>query len=213
MPTEFVVNFVAGVLTLAVLSRIVADNPVFRFAQYLFVGVSLGYGFVVLFQQVLLPNIFAVAGNITNPLMLIGGLVPFILGAFLLPRALGQPIGSSAANIPLSIIFAVGVAVTLAGALSGTLVPQLLATIPQPGGSPFALVSAAVLVIGVIATLSYFYFTVPRAARATRLLSIGSRLGYWWLMVTLGFFFAGALITYLTALTERFESLRALVPL
>jgi hypothetical protein len=47
MTQDVIVNIVAAVLTLMVLSRIAGDNPLFRIAQYLFVGVSLGLAFVV----------------------------------------------------------------------------------------------------------------------------------------------------------------------
>jgi hypothetical protein len=38
MTQDVIVNIVAAVLTLMVLSRIAGDNPLFRIAQYLFVG-------------------------------------------------------------------------------------------------------------------------------------------------------------------------------
>src|SRR3954447_14192421 len=44
--TQTVSYSIAIVMTIMVLSRIVGSNPVFRVAQYLFVGVSLGLAFV-----------------------------------------------------------------------------------------------------------------------------------------------------------------------
>ena len=55
--TPAVINIIALVLTIMVLSRIVGVNPVFRVAQYLLVGVSLGLAFVVAYHQVLRPAI------------------------------------------------------------------------------------------------------------------------------------------------------------
>ena len=55
--TPAIINTVAIVLTLMVLSRIAGDNPLFRIAQYLFVGVSLGLAFVVAYHQVLVPAV------------------------------------------------------------------------------------------------------------------------------------------------------------
>jgi hypothetical protein len=61
--------------------------------------------------------------------------------------------------------------------------------------------------VGVILTLSYFYFTVRRDTGLGRLVAGSAHVGYWLLMVALGFFLAGALRTYLAALSERLEFL------
>ena len=48
-----------------VLSRIAGDNPLFRIAQYLFVGVSLGLALVVAYHQVLTPMVRTI--GVTDP--------------------------------------------------------------------------------------------------------------------------------------------------
>ena len=53
--SQIFVSSLALVLTIAVLSRVIGPNPLFRAAQYLFVGTSLGLGFVIAYHQVLLP--------------------------------------------------------------------------------------------------------------------------------------------------------------
>ncbi len=53
--TQTVIDSIAIVVTIMVLSRIFGNNPVFRVAQYLFVGISLGLAFVVAYHQVLRP--------------------------------------------------------------------------------------------------------------------------------------------------------------
>ena len=59
--TQAVIDIIAIVVTIMVLSRIVGNNPVFRVAQYLFVGISLGLAFVVAYHQVLRPAVAASA--------------------------------------------------------------------------------------------------------------------------------------------------------
>jgi hypothetical protein len=107
----------------------------------------------------------------------------------------------------LALLFGVGAALALGGALVGTLVPQLLDTARPAGADPLSLVGAALLVLGVVLTLCYFYFTVPRESPPGRLVAIGAAAGRWLLMVAFGFFLAGGLITYLTALNGRLEFL------
>ncbi len=206
---ELIIKIIGVVLTLCVLSRIiwVQHNPLVRFAQYLFVGVSLGYAFVVLYHQVLWPAVFQVSVNLNNTGIVGFYLVPFVLGLLLLPRIAGQQQLSWLANIPLSLLFGVGAALALGGVLVGTLLPQILDTIQVPDGPLSQVLGAVFLAIGVILTLSYFFFTVRSDTGTGRLLAVTSRVGYWLLMVAFGFFFAGALRTYLAALIERLNYL------
>ncbi len=201
--TVLLIKIVAVVLTLMVLSRIIGDNPLFRIAQYLFVGVSLGYAFVVLYHQVLWPAVARVLNNLdrTDELWIV--VTPFALGLLLLPRITGRQRLSWLANIPLALLFGAGAALAVGGALIGTLAPQLRDTVQPAGVELSQLIGSVVLALGVILTLSYFYFTGRRDTGMGQFISGSGQIGRWLLMVTFGFFLAGALRTYLAALIER----------
>jgi hypothetical protein len=199
--TPFIVNIIAIVLTIMVLSRIVGDQPLFRLAQYLFVGVSLGLAFVVAYHQVLRPAVLGIAGGSVGAPIRYG--VPLLLGVLLLPRITRRQEFSWLANIPLALVFGVGAALAVGGAIIGTLLPQILDTARPLGGDPAALAGVVVLAIGTILTLSTFYYTVPRDRPAGGIVASAALAGHWLLMVAFGFFFASAVQTYLTALTER----------
>lgn len=196
---------IALVLTLLVFSRLLGDNPAFRVVQYLFVGTSLGYAFVVMYHQVLRPGAIGLAASLNDPARLTLLLTPWILGLLLLTRLARRQSISWLANIPLALLFGVGTALAVGGALVGTLVPQLLDTARPLGSEPQELIGGVLLLFGVILTLCAFYFTVPRETAGGRLVAAGARMGRWLLMVAFGFFFAGALLTYLTALNGRLE--------
>lgn len=203
--TSLVVNSTAIVLTLLVLSRIFGDNPLFRVAQYLFVGVSLGYAFVVVYFQVLRPAFFSLLANPADPVVLGLRITPFILGLLLLPRLTNRQTSSWLANLPLGLLFGVGAALALGGALVGTLFPQLLASAQPLGIETAQIIGSVLLTFGVVCTLMYFYFTVPRETGLGRFVAGGGVLGRWLIIVAFGFFFAGALLTYLSALNERLQ--------
>lgn len=203
--TTLVTGLVAVLLTLLVFSRLFGDNPAYRFAQYLFVGVSLGYAFVVVYHQVLRPSAIGALASAGDPSTLGLRLAPWLLGLLLLTRVTGRQAISWLANIPLALLFGVGTALAVGGALLGTLLPQLLDTARPVGGDPLQAVGAVLLVLGVVLTLCYFYFTVPRETAGGRVVALGARIGRWLLMVAFGFFFAGGLLTYLTALNTRLE--------
>jgi hypothetical protein len=203
--TELVVNSVAVVMTLLVLSRIAGDNPAFKVAQYIFVGVSLGYTFVVVYFTVLLPaarSLLATEGDLATL-----GLraAPLLFGLLLLPRLTNRQSASWLANLPLGLLFGVGAALALGGAIVGTLFPQLLDSARPLSGDIASVVGAVFLVLGVIVALCYFYFTVPRTSGIGRLAAGAGTLGRWLIIFSFGFFLAGALLTYLTALTERLQ--------
>jgi hypothetical protein len=199
--TQTVVSIIAIVLTIMVLSRIAGDNPLFRLAQYLFVGVSLGLAFVVVFHQVLRPAALTIASS-SDGAVVYG--IPLALGLLLLPRITRRQEYSWLANIPLALIFGVGAALALGGAIIGTLVPQILDTSSRPlAGAIPDIVGTVVLALGTVLTLTTFYFTVPRESGGGRLLVGAAAAGHWLLMIAFGFFFASAVQSYLSALTDR----------
>ncbi|NTW97872.1 MAG: hypothetical protein HGB28_04905, partial [Oscillochloris sp.] len=121
----------------------------------------------------------------------------------LLARVSGRQQISWVANLPLALVFGVGAALALGGTLLGTLIPQLQDSARPIGSDPFQALGLVLLVLGVVLTLCYFYFTVPRETPVGRVVMIGARVGRWLLMIAFGFFLAGGLLTYLTALNER----------
>ncbi|WP_129633444.1 hypothetical protein [Candidatus Oscillochloris fontis] len=196
-------GLVGVVLTLIVFSRLLGDNPAFRTVQYLFVGVSLGYAFVVVYHQVLRPNAITMLGALDKPPVLGVLILPFLLGILLLARMVARQQISWVANIPLALVFGVGAALALGGALVGTLAPQLLDTVRPISNDPSQAIGSVLLVLGVVLTLSYFYFTVPHETPGGAIVQTSARLGRWLLMIAFGFFLAGSLLTYITALNER----------
>ncbi|HJZ48221.1 MAG TPA: hypothetical protein VKE41_13675 [Roseiflexaceae bacterium] len=200
--TQQVIDIIAIVATIMVLSRIAGNNPLFRVAQYLFVGVSLGLAFVVAYHQVLRPAASGLISGGSNGAILYG--TPLFLGLLLLPRITRRQEYSWLANIPLALVFGVGAALAVGGAIVGTLAPQILDTSNRPlAGEPLQIVGALVLAIGTVITLGAFYYTVPAESPRSRLVALVATAGHWLLMIAFGFFFASAVQSYLSALTER----------
>ena len=52
---ELIGVWIAVFLTLCIFSFLYRDNPFYRFAEHLFVGVSVGYGIVLSIHQGLIP--------------------------------------------------------------------------------------------------------------------------------------------------------------
>ena len=131
----------------------------------------------------------------------------------LLPRALGGQQASWLSNIPLAVVFGVGAALVVGGTIIGTLIPQISATAQPFSSDTAATVGSIVLVLTTIIILTRFYYTIPVTTGAGRIVAGASVFGHWLLMIAFGFFFAGTIQTYLSALIERLQFLFSLLPL
>src|SRR5512140_2984912 len=122
---DVIAGIVAFLFTLMILSYLVGDNPLFRVAIYVFVGVSAGYVAVVAWWQVLWPDLFVpmISGAPTQRALL---LVPFVLTGLLLMK--GWPSLSRLGMPAMGLLVGAGAAAAVGGAVLGTILPQLNAT-------------------------------------------------------------------------------------
>ena len=203
MNQELLGLWVAAILTLMVYSFLIADNPLFRLAEHLLVGTALGYAVLVVLQRFLAPSIARVFSPTVHPVSrVMTGLG--ILWGVLLWLWLVRP-ARWLASWSLAIVFGVGSALAIGGALMGTLIPQTRATmLPLSGANWWEnLVTVVVLLAG----LTYFFFISGQDRRGGKVLVWVARFGRWCLMVALGAFLGTRAISLLSALVERFQSL------
>ncbi len=201
-------TIVSFLLTLLILSFIFGDNPLFRIAAYLFVGVSAGYAAVLLVYQVLWPHLIVpiASGNWITA-------VPLALGLLLVFRLV--PSLSRVGNMSMAYLVGAAAAVAIGGAIVGTVLGQArgainafdLSTAQAAGGPVFQLGEAVIMLVGTVGTLAYFQFTArtrpnqpPQRPAVVEMLA---RVGQVFIAITLGSLFAGVLAAALTALIER----------
>lgn len=202
---------IAALLSICILSRAIADNPFYRFAQSVLIGTALGYIAAVIVRDVLVLPIDALifdGASLEQWIPMIAGLV---LGMLLITR-FGPQWGSHLANYPLALLIGVGAALALVGAVRGTLTPLLLATIRIPllTGDLSAQSGGMLLVLLTLTTLLAFRYTssprraakgdAPRQLPFAALVQQASRGA---VLVAFGVFFAAAVTTYISALVEQ----------
>jgi hypothetical protein len=213
MSIELISAFVGLILTVLVFSYLIGDNPLFRFAIYLFIGVSSGYAATAVWHNVLMPRLFTRLDDLNQLILLI---VPLILGISLLAKL--SPRISWLGNFAMAVLVGVGAATAVGGALIGTLLPQAEAAMNMfdpgaPGGGSFfaRLFQGGVMLIGTVLTLASFHYTLGRAAdgaaKSNRILDGVAWAGRLFLAITLGVLFAGVYMAALTAMIERLSSL------
>src|SRR3972149_4959486 len=79
MDTQVLGIWVGALFTLFIMSFLYKDNPLYKFAEHVFVGISAGYGVALQFHNVILPNLWRPLVQ-QNKLEL---LVPLVLGMLL----------------------------------------------------------------------------------------------------------------------------------
>jgi hypothetical protein len=206
--TELVWTVISALLTLAVFSYLLGDNPVYRFVSALFIGLTAGYVAVIVFFQVIMPRLVApiLSGSLIT-------LVPLVLSGLLILKL--SPKLSKYGNVSMAYLVGIGAAVAIGGAVLGTLIGQIkgsLAAIDilnqdSTESLSFVILEGALMLLGTIATLVYFNFGAKKNARGepkrSWLTSFFAWIGQFFIAITLGSVFAGVLTAAITALIER----------
>jgi len=209
MPIELISGLIGFVLTLLVFSYLIGDNPLFRSAVYIFIGVSSGYAAVVTWHYVLMPKLFLpLASADSNQLVFL--VIPLILSVSLLAKL--SPRISWLGSFAMALLVGVGAATALSGAVIGTLIPQSRAAMDAfVAPSVLELIEGAVMLAGTVLTLIYFQFSAKRAPDGSvkrnvivEVLAWGGRV---FIAITFGVLFAGVYMAALTAMLERLSSI------
>jgi hypothetical protein len=214
---ETVSLWIGALLTLMIFSFLYKDNPAYKFAEHLFVGVSAAYWMTVGFWTTLIPNliarlfpsqmgrVFPVAVG-TDPEYFY--LVPLVLGILLLMRLITRIAWISRWAMAFVIGFAAGTNFTRY--LQSDFVTQVHSTmIPlyEPGRGVLSTVgqtfSNLVVVVGVICALVYFYFSKPHTGSFGK----AARVGIWVLMAAFGASFGYTVMARISLLTGRMSYL------
>jgi hypothetical protein len=197
--------WIAGILTLAIYSFLYKDNPFYKIAEYIFVGISAGYWAVFLWWNYAYPNLFVPLGegNYWN-------IIPILLGCLMFTQVSKRT--SWLVRFPLTFVLGVSLGLQLVAAVEGDMVPQLQGTFsPFAKGALFVTydfwtsIGYIVLLVGVLATLVYFFFSREHKG----LLGAGARMGVYFLMVAFGASFGYTIMARISLLFGRFHFLLA----
>lgn len=212
-PVDLVGAILGFVFTLLVFSYILGDNPLFRLTVHIFIGVAAGYAAIMTIDNVLLPRLLLPLFRGSRDERLLA-LAPLVLGGLLLTKI--SPKLTRWGTIPLAYLVGVGAAVAIGGAVSGTLIPQVMASInlfdlqtlssvEQTVG--MRIINSSIILIGTIATLAYFHFgSLGRTGQPStwqRMADGFGQVGQVFIAIIFGFLFAGVYSAAMLALIER----------
>ena len=195
---------IAGFLTLCVFSFLYRDNPLYKFAEHLFVGAAAGYLLAVQYQNVLKPNVLdslgeaaaaAGAGTISPKWWT---LVPLFLGIILLGRLWTRTSGLARWALAFYVGIYSGIAVP---AYMQAQIFAQLADAVKPFGTGWEALYSALVLIGFLGVLAYFFFSSHhRGAHG-----VAARVGIWFLMIAFGASFGYTVMARVSLLIARVQ--------
>lgn len=186
--TEVLGVWIAALLTLCIFSFLYKDNPFYKFAEHLFIGISAGYWLCRYYRNIFVPNLY-------QPLFERGELlyiVPFALGIMMLMRL--APRTAWISRWPLAVIVGTTSGYFLVTYLQSNGLEQVRATLV-----PLNSVSNIVLVAGVLSALVYFFFSKAHRGPFGKV----ARVGIYFLMLAFGASFGYTVMARISLLFGR----------
>ena len=181
-------------LTLCIFSFLYKDNPFYKLAEHLFVGISAGYWATLEYHNVFRPNLW-------DPLTQEGRLlliVPFVFGLLLFSRFTKK--FSWLSRWPMALIIGIYAGITIVGYGSGDLILQIHANLlPLWTDHWLTSLNNILLTVGVITGLIYFFFSKEHKGA----LGTGATIGIWFLMISFGASFGYTFMSRMSLLIGR----------
>jgi hypothetical protein len=190
--------WVAGIFTIAIFSFLYKDNPFYKFAEHLLVGVSAGYYLVQYFFSAAYKKLYVPVFVNHEYILIVGG----ILGIMMFTRLARRTEWIS--RYPVAFYVAAWAGYVIPSYIHVRILQQAESTMFNPLGMPVKeVVSLTVLFVGVVTTLIYFYFSAEHRGP----LRSFSMVGVTFLMIGFGATFGYNVMGRISLLIGRFQFL------
>ena len=195
MTLELFGTWLAALLTLCIFSFLYKDNPFYKFAEHLFVGVSAGYWLCYQYHNNVEPNLI---DNLKNHNW--EYLLPLVLSIFMLARLF--PKVGWLSRWPIAFMIGSGAGIMIITYLQTNFLEQIKNTLVSldPAGQPWYVVfNNSLLFVGVVSGLVYFFFSKAH----TGVTGGVARVGVVFLMVCFGASFGYTVMARISLLIGR----------
>jgi hypothetical protein len=210
--------WIAAILTLFIMSFLAGDNPFYKTAEAIVIGVSAAYWMVLSFWTGIVDKLLVNLIPDTTRAWAVPGLpesaefnwiylIPLMLSCMLIWRL--SPKGGWIARWPLAFVIGTTAGFRLLSHLESDFLLQIKSTITTlyvVGADGFQFwpsVSAVFILLSVLCCLVYFFFSMEHKGAVGKT----ARVGIYVLMVTFGAAFGLTVMGRITLLTERFDFL------
>jgi hypothetical protein len=187
--------WVAGIFTIAIFSFLYRDNPFYRFAEHLLVGISAGYYLVQYFFSAAYKKFYVPVFVNGDYVLVVGGVLGFMMFLRLFRKT------EWISRYPVAFYVAAWAGYVIPSYIHVRILQQAENTIFNPVGMPLAeLVSAIIFFVGVTTTLIYFYFSAEHRGPLQTI----SKVGITFLMIGFGATFGYNVMGRISLLIGRF---------
>jgi len=168
------------------------ENPVYRFAEHLYIAVYLAVSLTVNFSNVMRMCITPMMqGDITM-------IVPLIMG--LMIYAMLIPEYRWVSRYPIALLVGAGFGLGIRGSIGPNIQDAIVSTITRPtDGGAMAWINFLYIAVGLICSVMYFLLTYEHSGA----MQVPTRIGRLFIMVALGAYFGNTVLFRLTMLTGR----------
>lgn len=190
---ETMSNLVAALLTLFIFSFLYKENPFYRFAEHLLVGVSMGYAIPLIYENVFIPYVYRPIFLEHNFIIII----PALMGMLYIFRFSKNLSWLSRYPIVFGMgIVGMGVPLSMH---SQVLVQMRTAMIPIQSLDTF------LIFIGTVTIIMYFFFSKAHTGVYGKV----SKIGIWFMMIGFGASFGYTVMARISLLIGRIQFLLA----
>lgn len=202
MPTtgDILWTTAAAFLTLCIFSFLYKDNPFYKFAEHLVVGVSAGYFAMLLFYEGFIPKLWVPMQE--------GKwwyLFPGVLGLMMWTRFAKK--ASWISRYPIAIYIGIGTGVSIPLEMQAKIVQQLKASMSPISFSSWGGISSVIALVGIFCGLVYFFFSKEHKGVFGSL----AKFGIWVLMIGFGTGFGLTVMGRISLLIDRVLFLKSWV--
>lgn len=191
--------WLAGFLSLMVLSFLYRENKMFRLAEHIFIGLSAGYGLVVAIQIFLVQAVQPIF-SVDHPHP--EYLIPILIGTLFYSQFFKRV--SFLYRLPIALVTGFGLGVAIPRTLKAFFLQQVVATaLPLVDPDPITMINNWVIVFGTILSLLFFVFFRERKGAWGRMTSIGR----YFVLITLGAVFGSTVMGREALLIQRMQFL------
>jgi hypothetical protein len=168
------------------------ENPVYRFAEHLYIAVMLAVSLTVNFSNVMRMCITPLMqGNITM-------IVPLVMGLMIYTMLI--PEYRWVSRYPIALLVGAGFGLGIRGSIGPNIQDAIVSTITRPtDGGAMAWINFLYIAVGLICSVLYFLLTYEHSGA----LQAPTRIGRLFIMVALGAYFGNTVLFRFTMLTGR----------
>jgi len=191
MSFEAISNLVGAFLTLCIFSFLYKDNPFYKFAEHLLVGVSMGYAIPLVYENAFIPFVYRPI-FLQNKFIFI---IPSILGILYIFRFSKNL--SWLSRYP--IVFSMGIiGMSVINSMHASVLVQMRSAM-----LPLNNIDTILIFVGTVTILMYFYFSKEHKGIYGKVTNIG----IWFMMVGFGASFGYTVMARISLLIGRLQFL------